>query len=139
MAPFVDEAALDRLFSALADRTRRRLLARLVVRPAMVTELARPFAMSLPAVSKHIRLLEQAGLVRRSIDGRIHRCRLEAAPLELVEVWLDPFRSYWDGQFRDLAARLPPTPRRRARSGRPPRRPVNRAGARPPGGRRRAA
>src|SRR5208282_5308434 len=79
------EDRLDLLFHALSDRTRRRMLASLVVRPSNVSGLARPFAMSLPAVSKHLKILEQAGLVRRTIDGRVHRCRLEAGPLRSVE------------------------------------------------------
>jgi DNA-binding transcriptional ArsR family regulator len=107
---------LDALFHALSDRTRRRMLAALVIRPSMVTELARPFDMSLPAVSKHLRILEAAGLVRRTIDGRIHRCRIEAEPLRAVELWLDPFRSYWEVQLQDLARALElprPAPRGR--------------------------
>jgi len=66
------EQQLDLVFRALGDRTRRKLLARLKEKPAMVTELAQPFAISLPAVSRHIRVLESAGLVRRAIDGRVH-------------------------------------------------------------------
>jgi|SRR5271170_3403162 len=108
---------LDRLFGALSDRTRRRMLAALVARPSNVSELARPFAMSLPAVSKHLRILEEAGLVRRAVDGRVHRCSLAAEPLRAVEVWLDPFRSYWDVRRHDLARAVEPrrrtTPRRR--------------------------
>ncbi|HLM92047.1 MAG TPA: metalloregulator ArsR/SmtB family transcription factor [Thermoplasmata archaeon] len=100
------EDRLDLLFHALSDRTRRRMLASLVVRPSNVSGLARPFAMSLPAVSKHLKILEHAGLVRRTIDGRVHRCRLAAGPLRSVEVWLDPFRSYWDLRFTDIALSL---------------------------------
>ena len=68
---------LDLVFRALGDRTRRALLARLAEKPAMVTELAEPFAMSLPAVSRHIRVLERARLVVRKVDGRVHRCSLD--------------------------------------------------------------
>jgi len=89
------DPALDRLFGALADPTRRSLLARLSLGPAKVTDLARPYRMSLPAVSKHLRILEEAGLVSRRVDGRVHRLTLRGRPLEQVEVWLDPFRSYW--------------------------------------------
>lgn len=100
------EERLDRLFYALSDATRRRILGALVIRPSKVTDLARPFAISLPAISKHIKVLERAGLVRRSVDGRIHRCRLAAEPLRAVEVWLDPFRAYWDVRLGDLARSL---------------------------------
>ncbi len=107
---------LDDLFHALADPTRRRVLARLTLGPAAVTELARPFQMSLPAVSKHLQILERAGLVSRTVDGRVHRLRLTGEPLRQVEVWLDPFRSYWEDTFtrvdEDLAAR----PSRRLRA-----------------------
>ncbi|HEY6808135.1 MAG TPA: metalloregulator ArsR/SmtB family transcription factor [Gemmatimonadales bacterium] len=94
---------LDRLFRALGDRTRRALLARLARRPAMVTELARPFAMSLPAVSRHIRVLERARLVVRTVDGRVHRCALDAAPLETAEAWLSRNRRFWSERLDALA------------------------------------
>jgi len=97
------EAELDRVFHALADRTRRRLLAALVERPGTVTELAKPFEISLPAVSKHIKVLERAGLVIRSVDGRLHRCSLGAAPLKGVAAWLDPYRVFWTHTLDALA------------------------------------
>src|SRR3954469_8001919 len=87
---------LDLVFSALGDRTRRRLIARLARDPATITELAAPFEMSLPAVSKHVRVLERAGLVRRAIDGRIHRCSLDARRLRDATAWLDEYRAFWD-------------------------------------------
>ena len=86
---------LDGVFHALSDRTRRALLSRLASGPAIVTELAAPFAMSLPAVSKHIRVLEGAGLVARTVDGRIHRCALAPEPLHAIEHWLDFYRGFW--------------------------------------------
>ena len=92
------EDRLDAAFQALGDRTRRALLARLAIGPAMVTELARPFDMSLPAVSRHIRVLETAGLIARSVDGRVHRCSLAAAPLQSVEAWLSHYRRFWEGK-----------------------------------------
>jgi DNA-binding transcriptional ArsR family regulator len=95
--------ALDVLFRALGDRTRRALLARLSQRPAMVTELAEPFAMSLPAVSRHIRVLEKAGLVKRAVDGRVHHCSLDAGPLRDVEAWLSHYRKFWEGTLESLA------------------------------------
>ena len=110
---------LSRLFHALADPTRRRLLARLTVGPSKVTDLARPYRMSLPAVSKHLRVLERAGLVARTIDGRVHRLTLTGEPLREVETWLDPYRAYWasalDALKADLERHPPASSRRRAR------------------------
>lgn len=94
---------LDALFHALGDRTRRALLARLAKRPAMITELADPFAMSLPAVSRHIRVLEGAGLVTRSIDGRTHRCSLNPKPFKTIEGWLTHYRKFWEDNLAALA------------------------------------
>lgn len=99
-----DDDHLDLVFRALADRTRRSLLARLEREPANITELAAPFEMSLPAVSKHIRVLERAGLVRRSVEGRVHRCRLDTAPLEQADRWLAHYRVLWEGSLSSLAA-----------------------------------
>lgn len=97
------EERLDRMFSALGDQTRRGLLSRLTAGPAMITELARPFSMSLPAVSKHLRVLERAGLVERRIDGRIHRCSLNARALREVDDWLAHYRLFWAGTLDALA------------------------------------
>jgi DNA-binding transcriptional ArsR family regulator len=94
---------LDVLFRALGDRTRRALLARLARRPAMVTELAKPFAMSLPAVSRHIRVLEAAGLVNRTVDGRVHHCAPDFAPLRAIDLWLRHYRQFWNQQLAALA------------------------------------
>ncbi|MFI5230672.1 MAG: ArsR/SmtB family transcription factor, partial [Gemmatimonadales bacterium] len=91
------EERLDRLFRALGDQTRRALLARLAREPAMITELAEPFALSLPAVSRHVRVLEQARLVKRRVDGRVHRCTIDAAPLREVDQWLGHYREFWNG------------------------------------------
>ncbi len=98
------EGQLDLIFRALGDQTRRALLARLADKPAMVTELAQPFAMSLPAVSRHIRVLEKAGLLARAIDGRVHHCSLSATPLKNIEKWLSQYRRFWEGTL-DLLAR----------------------------------
>jgi len=97
------EDQLDRIFGALADRTRRALLARLAERSAMVTELAAPFDMSLPAVSRHIRVLEHARLVERAVDGRMHLCSLQPEPLKAVEAWLRHYRHFWTGTLDALA------------------------------------
>ncbi|MGH9642045.1 MAG: ArsR/SmtB family transcription factor [Terriglobales bacterium] len=94
---------LDAVFRALGDRTRRALLARLAKQPAMVTELAKPFDMSLPAVSKHIRVLQSAGLVRRAVDGRMHQCSLNSEPLAAVEAWLRHYRHFWQDRLESLA------------------------------------
>jgi len=87
---------LDLVFGALSHRARRALLARLERGPCIVTELAEPFQMSLPAVSKHVRVLERAGLVERRIDGRVHRCSLDPAPLREAERWLAQKRAFWE-------------------------------------------
>ena len=104
---------LDLLFHALGHRARRALLARLARRSATVTELARPFAMSLPAVSRHIRVLERARLVRRTVDGRVHHCAPNFAPLHGVEAWLGHYRRFWEAQLEALATYAtdaPPVP-----------------------------
>jgi DNA-binding transcriptional ArsR family regulator len=99
---FTDER-LDAVFHALGHSARRALLAHLARGPAMITELAVPFAMSLPAVSRHIRVLEGAGLVTRSIDGRAHRCSLNAKPFKAIEGWLVHYRKFWDDNLAALA------------------------------------
>ena len=95
---------LDELFGALSDRTRRKLVARLARAPATIGELAEPFEMSLPAVSKHVRVLERAGLVRRTVLGRVHHCSLDARRFRDVSAWLDRYRSFWDDTLDALAA-----------------------------------
>ncbi len=97
------DAHLDQVFSALSDRTRRGILARLAEGPAMVSELAVPFAMSLPAVSRHLKVLERARLIERAVDGRVHRCSLGVAPLQDVQRWLDHYRAFWEGTLDALA------------------------------------
>jgi DNA-binding transcriptional ArsR family regulator len=94
---------LDAVFHALGHSTRRALLARLARRPAMITELADPFDMSLPAVSRHIRVLEDAGLVTRSVDGRTHHCSLNPKPFKTIEAWLIHYRKFWEDNLAALA------------------------------------
>jgi DNA-binding transcriptional ArsR family regulator len=94
---------LDAVFSALADPTRRRMLVRLSRGEASITELAEPFAMTLPAVSKHLRVLEHAGLVRRRRDGWYHRCHLEARPLHEATSFLERWRPFWEQTLEQLA------------------------------------
>ncbi|HEY2949729.1 MAG TPA: metalloregulator ArsR/SmtB family transcription factor [Micromonosporaceae bacterium] len=97
---------LDATFAALADPTRRAILARLSAGEATVTELAAPFAMSQPAVSKHLKVLERAGLVTRGRDAQRRPCRLEARPLKAAKDWLEDYRSYWEESFGRLDALL---------------------------------
>jgi DNA-binding transcriptional ArsR family regulator len=90
---------LDRTFSALADPTRRRILAQLARGEECVTELARPHAMSLAAVSKHLIVLEKAGLVKRHRQGRVHSLALQAKPMQEAQAWLDRYRKFWEGNL----------------------------------------
>jgi DNA-binding transcriptional ArsR family regulator len=100
---------LDRTFAALADPTRRRILAHLARGNHRVTHLARPHAMSLPAVSKHLRVLEQAGLLRRRRYGRVHEMELNAKPLKKAARWVEEYRKFWEGSLDRLAAYLEKT------------------------------
>jgi DNA-binding transcriptional ArsR family regulator len=90
---------LDRTFGALADPTRRRILTQLARGAECVTNLARPHAMSLAAVSKHLIVLERAGLVKRRRDGRVHSLALEAKPMKEAQAWLDRYRKFWEGNL----------------------------------------
>jgi DNA-binding transcriptional ArsR family regulator len=94
--------SLSRTFAALADPTRRAILARLAAGPATVKELAAPFAMSGPAVSKHLRVLERAGLVARGREAQRRPCRLEAAPLKEVAEWAEDYRRFWEASHDRL-------------------------------------
>ena len=104
-----NSATLNRTFAALADPTRRRLLAHLARGDQRVTHLARPHAMSLPAVSKHLRVLEKAGLLRRRRYGRVHEMRLEAKPLKQAAQWVEEYRKFWEGSLDRLADYLEKT------------------------------
>ena len=90
---------MDRTFGALADPTRRRILAQLAKGEECVTKLARPFAMSLAAVSKHLIVLEKAGLVKRRRDGRVHALRLQAKPMQEAQAWINRYREFWEGNL----------------------------------------
>lgn len=94
---------LDRTLAALADPTRRAIVARLTDGDARVTEVAAPFAMSLNAVSKHLKVLEGAGLVRREVRGREHWLSFDGAPLTAASDWIDYYRSFWEGRLDALA------------------------------------
>jgi DNA-binding transcriptional ArsR family regulator len=93
---------LDATFAALADPTRRAILARLATGEASVTELAKPFAMTQPAISKHLKVLERAGLISHGIDAQRRPRRLEAQPLAEANQWLENYRRYWEAAFQRL-------------------------------------
>jgi DNA-binding transcriptional ArsR family regulator len=93
---------LNRTFAALADPTRRRILENLSRGDRCVTDLARPHRMSLPAVSKHLRVLENAGLIRRRRSGRVHSLKLQAAPMQQASQWIEEYRKFWEESFDRL-------------------------------------
>src|SRR5262245_29165833 len=97
---------LSTTFAALADPTRRAILARLMSGECSVTELAEPFEMSLPAVSKHLHVLERAGLISRGRDAQRRPCRLDAGPIKLVADWTERYREIWEGRLDRLDAYL---------------------------------
>jgi DNA-binding transcriptional ArsR family regulator len=104
---------LDSVFSALGDPTRRHILVRLASGPASIGELAQPFAMTLPAVSKHLRVLERAGLMRRERDGWYHRCHLEASPLQSAAAFLARYQPFWERTLDELARYVENSPGRK--------------------------
>ena len=112
-----DSHALDTIFHALGDATRRAMLGDLAVGERTVSELAQPFAMSLAAASKHIKVLEAAGLIRRDVRGRTHMCSLEPAPLMSADQWIGVYRRFWTDHLDTLEALLraedsaPPPPK----------------------------
>lgn len=129
--PFADEVEdpheelLDRVFFALSDPVRRAILRRLGEERLLVSEVAAPFAISLQAVSRHVQVLVQAGLVQQERTGRVARCRLEVGPMFAAAVWINEYSRYWQAQFDALAGWL----KKLARGSRA-------AGRRAPGGRR---
>jgi len=112
---------LDRVFFALSDPVRRAILKRLGEAPLLVSELAAPFDISLQAVSRHVQVLVQAGLVLQERTGRVARCRLEVGPVFAAAVWINEYSRYWQKQFDALAGWLKTLGRRRPAAGRPPR------------------
>jgi len=94
--------ALDATFGALSDPTRRAILARLAKGEAQVSELAEPFGISLPAVSKHLRVLENAKLITRKVDGRIHRLNINPKPLQSAQSWIEFYEQFWKEQLSSL-------------------------------------
>ncbi len=104
MVEHLQPAELDRIFSALADPTRRAILRKLTRRPATINEIARPFPVSLNAVSKHVMVLERAGLLHREIRGREHYCWIEPRPLREADEWLEYYRQFWEQRMDALEA-----------------------------------
>jgi DNA-binding transcriptional ArsR family regulator len=102
----LDSGRLDATFAALADPTRRAILARLASGEAAVNELAEPFAMSQPAISKHLKVLERAGLISRGLDAQRRPRKLEARPLAEANEWLERYREFWEASFGRLDALL---------------------------------
>jgi DNA-binding transcriptional ArsR family regulator len=114
--------ALSTTFAALADPTRRAILARLAAGECSVTELAKPFAMSLPGVSKHLRVLERAGLIRQGREAQWRPCRLEAGPLKQVSEWAESYRHIWEKRLDRLENYLQELQAKEKRHARQPRR-----------------
>jgi DNA-binding transcriptional ArsR family regulator len=112
---------LSTTFAALADPTRRAILARLSTGEASVTELAEPFEMSMPAISKHLKVLERAGLIARGREAQWRPCRLEAAPLKDVAEWVKRYQRFWEQRFDNLDAYLRELKARDTSQGRRPR------------------
>lgn len=102
----LEEERLDQVFFALSDPIRRKILTRLDGTTLLVSELAEPFAISLQAVSRHIYVLERAGLIAKERTGRISRCRLEVGPIAEAAVWINRYSKYWQEQFNLLAATM---------------------------------
>ena len=110
------DVELDRTLAALADSTRRAIVARLTAGDARVTEVAKPFEMSLNAVSKHLKVLEGAGLVRREVRGREHWLSFDGAPLTAASDWIDHYREFWEGRLDALAGFLRDNKKKQERS-----------------------
>jgi DNA-binding transcriptional ArsR family regulator len=110
-------AALNLTFAALADPTRRRILERLAQGQSPVTRLAAPFSISLPAVSKHLRVLENAGLLKRHRQGRQHTMQLDTKPMKKALRWMEQYRKFWEGALDDLANYLETTNQTKPKKG----------------------
>src|SRR5579859_3339807 len=104
MVEYLQPAELNRVFSALADPTRRAILRTLTHHPATINEIAKPFPVSLNAISKHVMALERAGLLRREIRGREHHCRIDPRPLLEASAWLENYRQFWETRLDSLEA-----------------------------------
>jgi DNA-binding transcriptional ArsR family regulator len=106
-----DADQLDRIFRALGDRTRRAMLQRLATGPATVSELAEPFDITLAGASKHLKVLEHAGLATRTVEGRVRRCTLTAQPLHAASTWIAAYRPFWESALDSLAEYMQTQPR----------------------------
>ena len=104
MGEYRRRGKLDGVFSALGDPTRRAILQVLAERPATITEIAKPFPVSLNTISKHVMVLERVGLVRREIRGREHRCFIDPRPLREADAWLEHYRQFWEQRLDALEA-----------------------------------
>jgi DNA-binding transcriptional ArsR family regulator len=113
--PTPRSSTLDRTFAALADPTRRAILARLAHGEAAVGELAKPFAISLPAVSRHLRVLERARLIERRVDAQWRVCRLRPPPLRAAADWFDDYRRFWEDSLDRLAQVVEKSPSERSK------------------------
>jgi DNA-binding transcriptional ArsR family regulator len=109
----VNSGRLDGLFAALADPTRRRMIERLARGPMSVGEMAAGFAISQPGISKHVKVLERSGLLKRDVVGRVHRCRIEPKAMEAVSEWLDEQRRFWNATLDRLETYLTATQSRK--------------------------
>jgi DNA-binding transcriptional ArsR family regulator len=130
---YYQSSNLDNTFAALSDVTRRGILTRLAQGEASISDLAAPYEMSLPAVSKHLRVLERAKLVQRRKDGRVHRCRLAADPMKGAAEWIEKYRRFWERQFDSLAQYLESSQKEENAKWQPQaphRKPVSKSGAR---------
>lgn len=97
-----NEEQLDLIFHALADQTRRRILRMVAEKECTVSEMAEPFNVSLNAISKHIKVLEKAGLIDRTVDGRIHRCKMDARPLDQATALIAHYQKFWEDRFDQI-------------------------------------
>ncbi|HEY1726884.1 MAG TPA: metalloregulator ArsR/SmtB family transcription factor [Candidatus Baltobacteraceae bacterium] len=109
----VNVGGLDAVFGALSDPTRRRIVERLARQPMTVGEIAAGFTISQPGISKHLRILEEAGILKREIDGRVHRCRLDTNTMIAASSWIDKQREFWNSTFDRLDALLARTSKRK--------------------------
>jgi DNA-binding transcriptional ArsR family regulator len=109
----VNYSSLDRVFGALSDPTRRRIIERLSHRPLTVGEIAAEFSISQPAISKHVRVLEESGLLKREVVGRVHHCTLAPAAMDSAAKWLDKQRAYWNASLDRLDVLLANRPKTR--------------------------
>ena len=101
-----DDQQLNQIFSALSDSTRRAMLSRLTNEEMSVADLSKPFNISKSAITKHLKVLEKSGLLSRTIEGRVHRCRLEPKPLAVVSEWVSFYEKFWNNKLDALDAYL---------------------------------